>query len=176
MRAARLTSQSSPRDKARHPGAGRAGRPCSADGRRHWARTNLRSAGPGCRACGLGQRGLAGVGGCCGGSADQAVKGVRVSWSPPAATPRSLSTKARQRSPVDRLLSGLRRTRSSGSSRRQPARIPTQPAQSRLSKPYTQESDTSPLTMQSSRNVPSRTKPSFSSTRAEATLRVSVSD
>jgi len=50
-----------------------------------------------------------------------------------------------------------------------------QPFQSRLSKPYTQESETSSLTMQSSRNVPSSTKPSFSRTRADATLRVSVS-
>jgi hypothetical protein len=45
----------------------------------------------------------------------------------------------------------------------------------RLSSPYTHESDTSPFTTQSSRYVPSRTNPSFSSTRADAALRVSVS-
>ena len=45
----------------------------------------------------------------------------------------------------------------------------------RLSKPYIQESDTSPSTMQFSRSVPSRTKPSFSNTRADAMFRVSVS-
>ena len=46
---------------------------------------------------------------------------------------------------------------------------------SRLISPYTHESDTSPFTTQSSRNVPSRTNPSFSRTRADAALRVSVS-
>ena len=45
----------------------------------------------------------------------------------------------------------------------------------RLISPYTHESDTSPFTMQSSRNVPSRTNPSFSRTRADAALRVSAS-
>src|SRR6478609_4452630 len=45
----------------------------------------------------------------------------------------------------------------------------------RLISPYTHESDTSPFTTQSSRNVPSRTNPSFSSTRADAILRVSAS-
>ena len=38
------------------------------------------------------------------------------------------------------------------------------------------ESETSSFTTQSSRKVPSRTKPSFSRTRADASLRVSVSD
>jgi len=46
---------------------------------------------------------------------------------------------------------------------------------SRLSNPNTHESDTSPFTTQSSRNVPSRTKPTFSRTLADATLRVSAS-
>ena len=46
---------------------------------------------------------------------------------------------------------------------------------SRLISPNTHEFDTSPFTMQSSRSVPSRTNPSFSRTRADATLRVSVS-
>lgn len=46
---------------------------------------------------------------------------------------------------------------------------------SRLISPNTHESDTSPFTTQSSRNVPSRRNPIFSRTRAEATLRVSVS-
>jgi hypothetical protein len=46
---------------------------------------------------------------------------------------------------------------------------------SRLRSPYTQESDTSPSTMQFSRSVPSRTNRSFSSTRLDAVLRVSVS-
>jgi PBP1b-binding outer membrane lipoprotein LpoB len=46
---------------------------------------------------------------------------------------------------------------------------------SRLISPKTHESDTSPFTTQSSRNVPSRTNPSFSRTRADAALRVSVS-
>src|ERR1700726_1734513 len=46
---------------------------------------------------------------------------------------------------------------------------------SRLMSPYTHESETSPFTTQSSRNVPSRTNPSFSRTRADAALRVSVS-
>lgn len=41
--------------------------------------------------------------------------------------------------------------------------------------PYTRESDVSPFTMQSSRRVPSCAKPSFSSTFADATLRVSAS-
>lgn len=47
---------------------------------------------------------------------------------------------------------------------------------SRLSNPYTESSDTSPFTMQTSRSVPSRTKPSFSSTRSDALLRVSAPD
>ena len=46
---------------------------------------------------------------------------------------------------------------------------------SRPINPNTHESDTSPFTTQSSRNVPSRTNPIFSRTRADATLRVSVS-
>jgi hypothetical protein len=46
---------------------------------------------------------------------------------------------------------------------------------SRLIKPNTHESDTSPFTTQSSRNVPSCTNPIFSRTRADATFRVSVS-
>ena len=52
---------------------------------------------------------------------------------------------------------------------------PDRSCHSRLIKPNTHESDTSPFTTQSSRKVPSRTNPSFSRTRAEATLRVSVS-
>lgn len=47
---------------------------------------------------------------------------------------------------------------------------------SRLRSPYTHESDTSLSTMQSSRSVPSRINPSFSSTRPDAVLRVSASD
>ena len=47
---------------------------------------------------------------------------------------------------------------------------------SRLISPYTESSDTSPFTMQASRSVPSRTKPSFSSTRSDALLRVSAPD
>lgn len=46
---------------------------------------------------------------------------------------------------------------------------------SRLIRPCTHESDTSLFTTQSPRNVPSRTNPSFSRTRADAALRVSVS-
>lgn len=46
---------------------------------------------------------------------------------------------------------------------------------SRLINPNTHVSDTSPFTMHSSRSVPSRTNPIFSRTRADATLRVSVS-
>src|SRR6185312_9626160 len=63
-----------------------------------------------------------------------------------------------------------------GSRAHQPAAGPgTRAVQSRLRSPWIQESEISPSTMQSSRSVPSRTKPSFSSTRAEAALRVSVS-
>ena len=56
-----------------------------------------------------------------------------------------------------------------------PGTGPDDDPHSRLISPYTHEFDTSPFTTQSSRNVPSRTNPSFSRTRADAALRVSVS-